>query len=235
MTNPFRWDPSLTERRTGRRLVRDPLRLGLLVGAAVMIVGAVMPWAEGMVGLLAVRFGGFDGAADGLIMATLGGVLVVMAWKDDLLEAVDGAPRWAPMLIGLACVALWLLGRQSAELRIRSWEDDDGSGSMVIGYWIAGLGVAAVALVGSIASLRRRPNETGLPLPRPRLPRRDDVEGLAAAVGAILGAVAGGAAALSLFASPAVGVPLLFFGFLGLVFGGFAGQSIGRRLRRLPG
>jgi hypothetical protein len=231
VTNPFRWDPSLTERRTGRPLVRDPLRLGLLVGAAVMIVGAFLPWAEGMLGFLQVRFGGFDGAADGLIMATLGGILVLMAWRDDFLEAVDGAQRWSPMLIGLACVALWLLGRQSAELRILSWEEDDGSGSIVAGYWIAGLGVAAVAVVGSIASLRRRPGETGVPLPRPRMPRRDDVESVAAVMGAILGAIAGGAAALNLFASPAVGVPLLFFGFLGFVFGGLAGQSVGRRLR----
>jgi hypothetical protein len=231
MTNPFRWDPSLTERRTDKPLVRDPLRLALLVGALVITIGAFLPWAEGMIGLLPVRFGGFDGAADGLTLATLGGVLILMAWKGDFLEAHDGARRWAPMLIGLACIALWLLGRQSAEITISHWENDDGSGSLVVGYWIAGAGVIAVAIAGSVASLRRRPGETRIPLPRPRLPRRDDIESLSAGVGAVAGAVIGAVATLNLFESPAVGVPLLFFGFLGFVFGGFAGQSVGRRLR----
>lgn len=235
MTDRLRWDESLTESRRGRALLRDPLRLALIVGAVVMAIGAMMPWAEGMVGLLPVRFGGFDGAADGLILATLGLVLIGMAWKDDFLEAVDGARRWAPMLIGLACIALWLLGRQSAEIAIRHWEDDDGRGSLVVGYWIAGAGVLACAIAASIASLRRRPGETGFPVPRPRMPRRDDIESIAAAVGAITGAALGGFAVVNLFDSPALGVPLLFFVTLGLVFGAFAGQSVGRRLRGMAG
>lgn len=235
MTDRLRWDESLTESRRGRALLRDPLRLALIVGAVVMAIGAMMPWAEGMVGLLPVRFGGFDGAADGLILATLGLVLVFIGRNRDFLDAVDGARRWAPMLIGLACVALWLLGRQSSEIAISHWEEDDGSGSLVIGWWIAGIGALAVAIVGSIAPLRLRPGETRPPVPRPRMPRRDDIESLSAAAGAIVGALLAGIAALNLFPSAAVGVPLLFFGALGFVFGGFVGQSLGQRLRRFAG
>jgi hypothetical protein len=40
---------------------------------------------------------------------------------------------------------------------------------------------------------------------------------------------------VNLFDSPALGVPLLFFVTLGLVFGAFAGQSVGRRLRGMVG
>lgn len=232
MTDRLRWDESLTGKQRGRGLLRDPLRLGLVIAAVVTVVGAVMPWAEGRVGFLPVRFGGFDGAADGLILATLGLVLLFVYRNRDFLDAIDGARRWAPMLIGLSCVALWLLGRQSAEIAISHWVEDDGSGSLVVGWWIAGVGAIAVALLGSIATLRLRPGESRTPTPRPRVPRREQIVSVSAGVGAVLGAIVGGTAALNLFPPQAVGVALMFFAALGLVFGGFAGQSVGERLRR---
>ena len=122
----------------------------------------------------APSFGGFDGAADGLILAAFAIAGVLMARSSDFLDAVDGVRRWAPLLLGLACVGIWLLGWQSAQFRIQGWEDDDGSGSMTIGYWIAGVGVAIVAIVGAYASLRYHEGQGSDPLALLRMPRRSD-------------------------------------------------------------
>ena len=238
MTDNLRWDPELTTAGHGRAIFRDPIRAGLVVGAIVMAIGSFMPWAEGHVGLLAKEFGGLDGAADGLIMSGLAIVLLVIARSPDFLQSTDGARRWAPMLIGLACLALWLLGRQQAEMAIHSWEEDSGGGTLAVGWWVAGVGTLIVAVVGSIASLRRRAGEAKLSIGAidvVRRPRRSSIGPISATIGGILGALAGGAFALAVFPPITVGAPMVFFAGLGLVFGGFAGSSIGRRLVRLLG
>jgi hypothetical protein len=65
------------------------------------------------------------------------------------------------------------------------------------------------------------------------MPRLDDIESIAAAAGAVIGAIAAGAATLALFNPVSVVVPLLFFGFIGLALGSIGGRSVGARLRRL--
>ncbi|HET9345267.1 MAG TPA: hypothetical protein VFO05_06160 [Candidatus Limnocylindrales bacterium] len=224
----LRWDDSLTRARSGRALLNSPVRLGLAIGAAIMFVGALLPWAEGMVGLLPVRFGGFDGAADGLILAAFAIVALLMVRSPDFLEAVDGPRRWAPLLLGLACVGVWLLGWQSAQFRIEGWEDDDGSGSMTIGYWIAGVGVALLAVVGAYATLRHHEGQTSDPLALVRMPRRSDAVTLVGWVGGIGGLVVGALAALAIFPPQSVSAPMLFMAAIGLIAGAYLGRSLGR-------
>jgi hypothetical protein len=224
----LRWDDSLTTARSGRALLRSPIRLGLAIGAAIMFVGALLPWAEGMVGLLPVRFGGFDGAADGLILTGFAISALLMARSPDFLDAVDGLRRWAPLLLGLACVGVWLLGWQSAQFRIQGWEDDDGSGSMTIGYWIAGVGVAIVAVVGAYATLRYHAGQSSDPLALVRMPRRSDAVTLVGWIGGIGGLLVGASAALAIFPPQAVSAPMLFMAAIGLIVGAYLGRAVGR-------
>ena len=200
-----------------------------------MTIGSFLPWAEGRIGFLAVRFGGLDGAIDPAILATLGFALLMIARSRDFLDAPDGGRRWAPMIIGLVCFGVWLLGRQEAELMIAGWENDDGSGSIVPGFWFAGIGVILVAIVGSYASLRHREGETWSATSLIRLPRRSDLEPLGATLGGIAGAIAGGAAALAVFAPAAVGAALLFFAGIGFVVGAYAGRRLAAGLRGVLG
>ena len=235
MTDRLRWDPQLTTAQTGRPFYRDPLRFAIALGAAIMIIGGFLPWAEGRIGFLPVRFGGLDGAADGLILATLGLVMLIIAWNRDFLEAPDGGRRWTPMIIGLTCLGIWLLGRQQALQEIAAWEDDDGSGSIVVGYWVAGLGVLTLALLGSFASLRHHEGEESSATALIRRPRRSDAEPLGAAIGAIAGAIAAGWGALAIFPPTTVGAPLIFFVGIGFVIGAYAGRRLGVLLRGLTG
>ena len=233
MTDRLRWDDELTKVRSGKSILRSPLRLGLAIGAGITAVGALLPWAEGMVGLLPKRHGGFEGAYDGLTMATLAVILFVIARIPGFFTAVDGGRRWAPMLIALACLALWILGRQSSEMAIRAWEDDDGNGAITFGYWVTGLGVAVIVILGSYATLRHREGQTSDPTALLRLPRRGDVVPLAMTVGGLAGMVGGAALALSIFPPTTVSAPLLFLVGIGLVVGIYAGRAIGRGVHRL--
>jgi hypothetical protein len=235
MTDRLRWDPAMTEVRRGRRLFREPLPTALAAGAVVLLVGSFMPWAQGMIGLLPVAFGGLDGAADGLILATLAFVLLLLAWKEDFSEPIGGIRRWLPLVIGVICLGLWVLGWQSANLAIAHWQEDDGRGSIVAGYWVAGLGVAIVTVVGAIVTLRPRQGEPRMPIPEPRMARRDDIPVVGGWLGGAVGAVLLGAAAIALFQPVSVGIPLLFFGAIGAIVGVAWGRSLGRLARRLIG
>jgi hypothetical protein len=225
----------MTEVRRGRKLFREPLPTALAIGAVILMIGAFLPWAQGMIGFLPVSFGGMDGAADGLILATLALVLLLLAWKDDFTEPIGGIRRWLPLVAGLVCVGIWVLGWQSANLAISHWADDDGRGSIVAGYWVAGVGVAIVTIAGAVITLRPRVGEPRMPVPQPRAPRRDDIPEVVAWIGGVAGALVLGAAALALFQPVSVGIPLLFFGSIGAMVGVHWGRSLGRRLRRLVG
>jgi hypothetical protein len=231
----LRWDDGLTRARSGRDLLHSPLRLSLAIGALIMFVGALMPWAEGLIGYLPVRFGGFDGAADGLILAAFAIVALLFARSRDFLDAPDGARRWAPLLLGLACVGIWVLGFQAAQITIQHWQDDDGHGSIAIGYWVAGLGVWIVAIVGAYATLRYHEGQTTDPTALLRLPRRSDLTPIATAIGAVVGLVGGALLAVSIVPPAAASAPMLFMGTIGLVVGGYAGRAVGRFVQGLLG
>jgi hypothetical protein len=231
ISDRLRWDDDLTKARSNPEFLRSPIRLAFAIGAGIMFVGAMLPWAEGMVGLLPVQFGGFDGAADGLILAGFAIVGLLFARSPDFLNAVDGARRWAPLLLGLGCLGIWLLGWQAGQMRIAGWEDDDGHGSMALGYWVAGVGAIIVAVAGSYATLRYHEGQTSNPLAFLRLPRRSDAVTLGAWMGGLAGGWLGVSAALAIFPPVAASAPMLFMGSIGLIVGAYAGRAVGRIVR----
>lgn len=230
MSHPLRWDPELTKVRSGPSIIHDPLRTGLAVAAIILAIGALQPWAEGFIGFLPKKFGGFEGASDGLILFVLAGILVVIARDRGFIRAADGARRWTPMIIGLICLADWVIGRQQAEFSIGRWVDQGGRGALTPGLYVAGVGALGVALVGSFAALRHREGETGGPASLVRLPRRSDIPTLTTAIGAIVGAGLGVALAAAVVPPVAVGGLSIFTAGLGIVGGGYLGRAIGRWL-----
>ena len=227
----LRWDDALTTARSHPAFLHSRLRIAFAVSAAIMLAGSLMPWAEGMVGLLPKSFGGFDGAADGLILAALSIVGLLFARSPDFLDAPEGLRRWAPMLLGLVCVGLWLLGFQAAQFQIASWVDDDGHGSMAIGYWIAGVGALSLAIAGSYATLRYHEGQTTDPAAFIRLPRRSDAPTLLAWIFGIGGLVLGAVVASNWFDPVARAAPMFFITATGLIGGAYLGRAVGRLIR----
>jgi hypothetical protein len=235
MSDRLRWDPELTTARSGTPIYRDGLRLGIAIGAGIIVLGGLLPWAEGRIGFLPKQFGGLDGAADGLILVTLGLVLLFIVRNRQALDASEGIGRWAPLLIGITCLAIWLLGRLSAERAIANWENETGSGSLSIGFWLTGIGVIPVLIFGSYASLRRRDGETSSVASILRMPRRSDLASVIAGGGAIAGAIGGVNLALAMFPAVTVGVPMLFFAGIGIILGAWVGRRLGTLLGKVGG
>jgi hypothetical protein len=232
----LRWDEQLTKAPAGPSILRDPMRLAYAIGAGIMFVGALLPWAEGLVGFLPKTFGGFEGAADGLILAAFAIIALLFAWRPDFLYAVEGARRFAPLFLGIGCVGIWLLGLQAANMAIAGWEKDDGHGSVVIGYWIAGLGVWIVALVGANATLRYHEGQTSDPTSLIRRPRWSDSGPILTWVGGIGGLIVGASLALATFSPVTVAAPMVFLGGFGMIAGAYAGRAVGNAVgRRLGG
>jgi hypothetical protein len=228
----LRWDDELTRARSSPEFLRNPVRIAFAIGAGIMFVGALLPWAEGMVGLLPVSFGGFDGAADGLILAALAVVALLFARSPDFLDAPDGGRRYAPLVLGLVCVGVWLLGWQSAHFRIAGWEDDDGSGSMAIGYWIAGVGAWVLGIVGSYATLRYHEGQVSDPKALLRRPRTSDAPALIGWMGGLAGLALGAWSAGELFSPEARAAPMLFMAAAGVIGGAYLGRAVGRLVSR---
>ena len=230
MSHPLRWDPELTKARRGPSILRDPVRTALAVAAIVLGIGALLPWAEGFIGFQAKRFGGFDGASDGLILFVLAAILLVIARDHGFVSATDGARRWAPMVIGVVCLADWIIGRQQADFEIGRWVGQGGHGTLTPGFYLAGVGALGVAAIGSYASLRHREGEIGGPASLVRLPRRSDIPTLATAIGALVGLAIAAWLAISLFPPAAIGGVIVFFAGFGILTGGYLGRSVGRLL-----
>jgi hypothetical protein len=231
LSDRLRWDDRLMKTRSHSAFLHSRLRIAFAVSAVIMLIGSLMPWAEGMVGLQPKSFGGFDGAADGLILAALSLVALLFARSPEFLDAPEGLRRWAPMLLGLVCVGLWLLGFQAAQFQIAGWVDDDGHGSMAIGFWIAGLGAMALAVAGSYATLRYHEGQTTDPTALIRLPRRSDAPTLLAWVFGIGGLVLGASVASNWFDPAARAAPMLFMAAAGVIGGAYLGRALGRLIR----
>jgi hypothetical protein len=227
---PLRWDPDLTKVEKGPSVLRDPLRAALGVAGIALAVGSLLPWAEGTVGHQPRRFGGFDGAGDGAILLFLAIGILLIARDRGFVRARDGARRWAPMIIGLVCLADWIVARHQVELEIGQWVAPGGTGALSPGLYLAGLGSVGAAVVGSFASLRQGEGRAGGPVTLLRVPRRSDVPTLATTFGALLGLGLGAALALTIFPAAVVDAPLVFIAGFGVIAGARLGRALGGRL-----
>ena len=227
----LRWDESLTKTRRGFTILRSPLRITMGIGALIMMIGCLMPWAQGHLGLLPVQFGGFDRASDGVILFVLGAVVLGLFVRGaDSLNAPEGLRRWAPLIIGIVCVGLWLVALQQSLITIESWRRDYGDGAVVAGWWVTGIGALIVGITGAYATLRHHEGETSDATALLRKPRRSDAGPILTWVGGIAGLVLGAGAALEIFPAISASAPMVFLGGLGMILGAYLGRVAGNAI-----
>src|SRR6266567_8196373 len=85
---------------------RQPARLASIVGASLLIVAGLFPFAEGRVPradgtIVRQTLSGFDGAGDGAILLVLGLIASVILLNRGLAESSTTIVRFGPALLGL--------------------------------------------------------------------------------------------------------------------------------------
>ena len=227
----MKWEPV-----RGRRfasLLPTPARLLVAAGAAVAAVAGLMPWAEGVApgrtGFEPVSFSGLAGAGDGVMLIVVSIAAGVLTIHRTPAESRTRTIRLLPAVLVVLAVFSWLNGQRAAANAMDEWVIRGGSGGPALGLWLAGIGVAAMALGTAWLVIRVI-----------RWDRRDDdpenlIEfswtGTAEIVAGVVGVFAGGIAGISLGVA-ITGPTLVGTIFLGAVFGALLGGYAGSWLVR---
>jgi hypothetical protein len=223
----MRWEPTRNRRRLSS-LVLEPARVTVGIGAAMAVVGGLMPWAQGTVpgrlGFEPAFFSGLGGAGDGVLLVILAATIAFLVLHhtpvDSRIRLVHVIPY---VLIGLAAITC-LNGYRAAMLEIAAWERRGGSGEIAPGLWLAAGGVAVMA-IGAAALLPRLVRWTRAgddPADLMTVSARGIAEVVAGLVGVLLGGAIGIQVAVSLTPVPVIGLIAL-----GAVFGALLGAYAG--------
>jgi hypothetical protein len=140
----------------GARLPLSPARIVAGIGAALLIVGAFLPWAKVSAGFLNVEVTGVDADNDGWVTLGCGVVALVV-----LLVA---NPRVRGVLAGLAGgVAAWVGVSDLIDVR-RGIDDLEKASSVIaahasvgIGLWMTVVGAVVVVLAAAMNVMERDP------------------------------------------------------------------------------
>ena len=180
-------------------VLRQPARLILAAGAAVVIVGCFLPWAVGRETAYSrlVSHRTFEGTIDGIYLL----VAAILLFARALTRGVDRSEsrtfQLAPLVVAGLAAVVWISGEQAARAAVAGWERTGGEGRVTDAPAITLAGI----LVAGAAALWleiRRPSEI-----------RDDTPSLVAEwelsrsklvvfVAGVLGAVGGGLGAMLL-------------------------------------
>lgn len=138
-------------------VLRDPLRLSILAGLLVMLIGDVMPWFRlWLPGRGFFDVSGFERAGDAGLVLELGLVILVLTWADQAWNSRTTLLVAGPLLLGAACVIVLRVAWTAGMSYIRSLAGSGGYGSVLPWFWLAVAGAIIVTVGGAIALWRAR-------------------------------------------------------------------------------
>ena len=137
-------------------MLRDPIRALVGAAAAVLLLGAFLPWVTGSLGYRPhFDVSGFQGAGDGAITMFVG--LGMAVWTRRGGAGSRGTLiALAPLVAGIAALLLTRVALQNAGILIASYEKQGGSGYVTWGLWLTGLGALLLSLGGALHAWRTR-------------------------------------------------------------------------------
>jgi hypothetical protein len=228
MSSSFRWDPPVDGPR-GPRLIRQPLRLALVVGAGLAVIGSFLSWANGQLpGPTPVDFSPMN-TADGLLLPIVAGLSVWLALSESVAASRTRTLQAALAILGVVGLLSWLSALGSANRTVAAWVARGGAGEIGLGIWLAAVGVALMAVPGAILSIRAwRTNGAAGDPTDVVITRRSIIRATTEMAAGVIGLVGG--IVLGLDVSGPSGLALMAFGSM---FGGSLGLWIGNRLARL--
>jgi len=210
-----------------------PARIIVGIGAAMAVIGGLMPWAEGVApgftGIEQVFFSGLGGAGDGIVILLVCTAAGLLTLHRTPAESRVRTVRLAPAGLVLVAAMTWVNGYRAAEAAIEVWHRRGGQGGMAPGLWLVGIGVLLMA-IGTVPLLpevlRWRPAE-GDPADLVSVRPRDVLVAAGGVAGAVVGAAAGIALGLALTGPQLVGT-LAIGAIFGGMFGAYGGAWVGR-------
>jgi hypothetical protein len=141
------WQPQPAAAERERGLRDDPGRILLLLAAVGLLLGGLMPWAEGKDPAgLPIAYTAQQGLAEGYLMLVCALVLAVLASRRLLVESTSRTVQLIPLAVAVVAVTMWLGAERTSLLRIEEWASGGGFGVQTV--WRV---VTAVAIVGIIA------------------------------------------------------------------------------------
>jgi hypothetical protein len=231
---PFR--PS--EKPQGRihPALRDPVRLTLIVAAALLVLGSAASWIEvWQPGRGWFEVSSFEGANDGGIMLELGLLLFGLTWSERASGSRLAILAIAPMIVGLVAVLDLVIAHTAAQSYLDGLAGSGGHGYILPGFWATVGGGVLATLGGAVRLFRiRRSVRWSIGI------ARTTAGGVA---GGIVGAVVGFVAAINFgqrITADALGgvsgsvliLLVIVFGFAGAWIGALAGSSLATSARR---
>lgn len=227
MTESLRWDPQATE-RSEAPLPGQPMRLLLAVGGGIALVGTFLPWREGRLSSgEPVSFSAMS-TADGVLLQIIAVVMVGLGMSRAVAGARSRALQAALLVLGGVSTLLWLNGLAAAQRPVTSLEGVAWQDPLGTGIWVTGAGVALLATVGAILSIRAWRTVGAAPDPQDVLVTRRSV------VRAVVEAACGvGGMSVGLIAAVNATGPIFLaaMGF-GTIAGGAVGLALGHALAR---
>jgi hypothetical protein len=211
-----------------KRRPAGPIQYVAPIGAALIVVGSILPFADG-VSLEGepVMTNGLSGAGDGLILATLALVIAALVVRGSAMESRVRTVYLASPVMAYLSVPVWLTAVRVSNNNVASWS----SGDLGPGLWLTGVGVGVLVL-STTWILITNPFRAGPESSADAAAQRERLrEAVAAVVGIVVGSAIGLAVAASLF--PRIEFFVLYN--LGLFLGGLLGARVAVLIaRRLP-
>jgi hypothetical protein len=157
-------------------LLRQPARALVAVGAIVAIVSSPLPWAARTEIAGDVSRTGWQGTADGFLVAVTAVLLSVLTFNRSAAESKMRLIQRLPAILGATAVVLWLSGLRAMDGEIAIWRLQGYDGAYQVWLFVCLAGVLLLAAGGIWIGTRRHPKADVEPA-RATPVRRDLLEG----------------------------------------------------------
>jgi hypothetical protein len=225
------WQPAPITGERDRGLRDDPGRIVLLIAAVGLVLGGLMPWAEGRDPAgFPVAYTPQAGLAEGYLLLVSALILAILASGRVLVESGSRTVQLLPLAVAVVALAMWLGADRTSLMHIEEWTSGGGFGAQTV--WRVLTAGAIVAIVaGTIWLEFTRPAEVrgrtrGL-VAEWRPSRVGLTEAVVAGVFGIAGALIGGALTIVAL-GPNGSIFAVFVSLVGMAAGISAGVGIVR-------
>ena len=143
-------------------LLREPARALVAIGSLIAIISSPLPWAARTQIAGDVSKTGWQGLADGFLIAVVAIVLCVVTFNRSAVASKARIIRRLPAILGVTALLLWLSGVRTMDGAIATWRLQGYDGVYTPWLFVCLVGVVLLAAGGIWLGTRREPKR---PLP----------------------------------------------------------------------